>query len=115
MKKVFFAGSFNPFTKGHADIVRRLLLVFDHVFIGIGININKDPDSSKTNAQALQINNWIVSNHLSEKVEVTVYSGLTAKAARMAGAVCLARGVRNSSDFDYEFNLANANRDAFGI
>ena len=45
MRKIFFAGTFNPFTIGHDDLVRRALTLFDEVVIGIGINYNKEEDS----------------------------------------------------------------------
>lgn len=115
MKKVFFAGSFNPFTKGHADITERLLNLFDHVIIGIGINISKPSSSEAAERNESRIKAWIKKAGLEDRCETTVYSGLTAEAAREMNACCLARGVRNSTDFNYESSLADINREAFGI
>lgn len=114
-KKIFFAGSFNPFTKGHADLVERLLKMADGVIIGVGFNIEKQTSLKAADRNAAAIKEWIDKSGLTEKVEVTVYSGLTAEEALKHGAVCLARGVRNATDFDYEYSLASLNREAFGI
>lgn len=113
--KIFFAGSFNPFTKGHADIVNRLLKLGDSVVIGIGINPEKKVSDHTLSYNVDDIRRWISTQGYQEKVEVMVYRGLTAHAALQCGADCLARGVRNSSDFDFEYSLAAANRAVFGI
>lgn len=103
----FFAGSFNPFTPGHSDIVERGLRLFDRVVIGIGINDAK-PDSATT-ASARQAE--IAARYATEpRVKVLTYSDLTVDAARRAGACCLLRGCRSAADFDYERNIADANR-----
>lgn len=115
MKKVFFPGSFNPFTKGHADIVCRLLDMADSVCIGIGMNIDKPETASLAQANARKIEDWIARNNLGPRVEVTVYSGLSAEEALKRGAQCMARGVRSALDFDYEYTLSSVNRKTFGI
>lgn len=115
MRTVFFAGSFNPFTKGHADIVKRLLKIFDRVIIGIGINAEKPASRDVAEKNAQNIINWVSGAGLKEKVDVLIYTGLTAETALNCGAICMARGVRNATDFDYEFSLASINREAFGI
>lgn len=106
-RKAFFAGSFNPFTIGHADIVARGLCLFDGVVIGIGINVDK-PDSA---AGAGERCRTIADRYDGDgRVEVMTYSGLTVDAAAGAGCCCLLRGARSASDFDYERNIADANR-----
>lgn len=112
---IFFAGSFNPFTKGHADILNRLLAIGADVIIGVGTNFDK-PNSieqARTNVKEIEI--FLLTNKLTDRVKVRAYGGLTAEEALKCGCNCLARGVRNSTDFDYEYSLAAANRDAFGI
>lgn len=115
MKTVFYPGSFNPFTRGHADIVERLAALAGHVIIGVGVNISKPASAEQGERNAGEIRQYIRRRGLEERVEVTTYSGLTAEKARELGADCMARGVRSAADFDYEWQLAAINRDAFGI
>lgn len=115
MKKIFFPGSFNPFTAGHADILNRLLKMADRVTVGIGVNTDKPSSAESAEKNAEEIRKYLADNKLDDRVEVITYSGLTGEKAVEAGACCMARGVRSASDFDYEYTLASANRDAFGI
>lgn len=109
--KVLFAGSFDPFTTGHADIVERGLRMFDRVAVGVGYNERKPgawPVEERVKA--------IAALYASEpRVEVLAYTGLTAECARRIGAGALLRSVRGMTDFDYESNLAAANRAVGGI
>lgn len=107
-RKGFFAGSFNPFTKGHADIVERALRVFDAIVIGVGVN--KDKPRTKPDTSAIE-----ALYAYDDRVEVVVYKGLTAKAAIDAGCCALVRGVRSSKDFEYERDLAEVNAIIAGI
>ena len=115
MKKIFFAGTFNPFTKGHADIALRILEIADKVTIGLGVNIDKPSSAKQAEENTRLIEDWAAAHGLTERVEIVTYTTLTAEEAKKRGATCLARGVRNASDFDYEYALAAFNRDAFGI
>lgn len=112
---VFFPGSFNPFTKGHADIVTRLLALSEKVVIGIGCNIDKEASQLQAEENAKAIENFLTHADLKDRVSVKVYTGLTAHTAIGLKADCIARGVRSASDFDYEYALAAANKEAFGI
>lgn len=115
MRKIFFPGSFNPFTKGHADIVERLLTMADTVTVGIGKNIDKPADAALSERNADAVRDWAQRAGIADRVEVVTYSGLTAEESRRLGADCMARGVRNGMDFEYEYSLAAMNRDAFGV
>ena len=115
MDKIFFPGSFNPFTAGHADILNRLLSLSDTVVIGIGMNIDKPESKDSAEKNAEEVRNYVRNRNLEGKVEVAVYDGLSGEEALKRGASCMARGVRTSADFEFEFSLASANRDAFGI
>lgn len=115
MKVIFFPGSFNPFTKGHADILKRLLKMSERVVIGIGMNIKKPDTMEQAEKNAGEILDFLKAEGLKERVEIVVYSGLTGQQALLEGADCMARGVRNAADFEYEYSLACINRDAFGI
>jgi pantetheine-phosphate adenylyltransferase len=101
-----FPGSFDPFTKGHEDIVLRSLTLFDEVIIGIGKN------TTKTRYFPLEI---IISKIQSAftshpKVKVLAYEGLTAEFAKKMKARYLVRGLRNTTDFEYENSIAQANK-----
>lgn len=107
----FFAGSFDPFTVGHASVVRRALAMFDAVVIGVGVNALKaGVNESKRRAEAI-----IRLYDDDPRVKVMTYDGLTCDAAREAGASCLLRGVRSVKDFEYERDLADINRQLSGL
>jgi pantetheine-phosphate adenylyltransferase len=107
MKRIaLFPGSFDPFTKGHEDIVRRGLSLFDEVVIGIGNN------ATKKRYFALDVMKELIeSTFANEKnVKVVTYDDLTAHTARELGARFLLRGLRNTTDFEYENGIAQVNR-----
>lgn len=110
MKKGLFPGSFDPFTKGHEDVVRQALLLFDHVIIGIGVNESKKYlfplEKRIVHIQSLFQN---------ENVSVEAYAGLTVDFAKTSGAQFLIRGLRDSRDFSYERAIAHTNDQLGGI
>lgn len=106
MKKIaFFPGSFDPFTKGHEDIVLRGLTLFDEVIIGIGHNANKERYFTIEKMIA-----WIEETFDGKAVKVVSYNDLTANVAKDMGAEFLIRGLRNTTDFEYENSIAQVNR-----
>lgn len=110
MKKIaVFPGSFDPFTKGHEDIVLRALPIFDEVIIAIGIN------SSKTRYLPLEKMEEYIRITFADypQVKVATFSGLTAEFAKQHQAKFLLRGLRNTTDFEYENTIAQANRYVF--
>lgn len=109
-RSAFFAGSFNPFTVGHQDILERGLALFGHVTVALGVNERKPEGETEQRLHDLQ---RLFAGR--EDVDVVRYSGLTAQAAREHGACCLLRGVRGVADFEYERNMAEVNRQLFGI
>jgi len=101
-----FPGSFDPFTKGHEDIVRRSLKLFDKVVVAIGYN-------SQKNRRHFDIDHMVSYIHSAfedEAVEVTVYNELTANYAKKFGAQFLVMGMRNTTDFEYENSIAQINK-----
>lgn len=111
MRTAIFPGSFNPFTIGHRSIVERGLQLFDCIVIAIGYNEHK-PMSADVTKELELIAESFKDEH---RVEVTLYSGLTAEFARSKGACAILRGVRNIADFEYERTLADVNKNILGI
>jgi pantetheine-phosphate adenylyltransferase len=101
-----YAGSFDPVTLGHEDIVRRGAVIFDRVVVGIGINPEKQPLFPAEERRRM------LSEILSDlpNVDVRCFSGLTVDFVREQGAAVMIRGVRTVSDMDAEFGLALANQ-----
>lgn len=101
-----FPGSFDPFTIGHESIVRRSFSLFDKIIIAIGTNTNKaDFFPIEKRIQ------WIKEVfEYDEKVSVVNYSGLTVDFCRKNGANFIIRGLRTSSDFEYERAIAQVNK-----
>lgn len=106
MRLALFPGSFDPFTRGHLDILERALRVFDKIEVTVAVNSNKTPIFSVDERCALI---EASTTHL-EKVGVAPFEGLIAEYARKRGASALIRGLRQTKDFEYEQPMALANR-----
>jgi pantetheine-phosphate adenylyltransferase len=110
-KRILFPGSFDPFTKGHADLVERALHLFDEVVIGIGYNEHKSGwISVQERVNALKT---LYANE--SRVMVESYSCLTTDFAKQCGATAILRGIRTVTDYEYEMQLADVNRQLSGI
>lgn len=108
MKRIaLFAGSFDPFTKGHEDIVLRGIKIFDEIIIAIGYNSQKSSRYFPIEMMVERISQTFKGN---ENIKVITYSELTAELARKQGAKYLLRGLRNTTDFEYENSVAQVNR-----
>ena len=107
MKTAIFPGSFDPFTIGHYDIVCRALTMLDHIVIGIGSNSVKSPLFSEQ--ERLDTIQKAFENE--PHVEVELYNCLTVDFARKHHAEFILRGVRCVADFEYERNMAEANKE----
>jgi len=105
-KVALFPGSFDPFTKGHLDVVNRSLKLFHKIIIAIGHNSKKNRyfDALKTKAS---VENYFRGN---SNVQVLVYDELTAQIAKKKNAQYLIRGLRNTTDFEYENSISQINR-----
>ncbi|MBL7841744.1 MAG: pantetheine-phosphate adenylyltransferase [Cyclobacteriaceae bacterium] len=112
MKKriALFPGSFDPFTKGHEDIVLRGLQLFDEIVIAIGYNSQKSQRYFEINLMMGKIRETF-KNYPNIRVEH--FSLLTAEFARQNGAQFLLRGLRNTTDFEYENSIAQVNRNLY--
>lgn len=106
MRIAVFPGSFDPLTKGHEEIIRKALPLFDKIYVAIGENANKKYCFPLEKRQQ-----WIRQVFFQESaVEVAVYEGLTVDFCRKVKAQFILRGLRNPLDFQYEKDIAEANR-----
>jgi len=109
--KLLFPGSFDPFTKGHLDLVQRALKIADCVVIAVGVN-----ESKKCMFTAQERVDAIAHYFASEpRVSVMSYSGLTMDLVRDTKADAILRGVRNVTDFEFERNMADVNAKVGGV
>jgi len=110
-KIALFPGSFDPFTKGHQNIVERALPLFDRLVIGIGRNTTKQtlytPEERQQQIAALFANE--------PRIEVRIYDVLTVDFAKSVGAQYVLRGVRTMADFEYERTIADVNKRLAGL
>lgn len=111
LRVAIFPGSFDPFTKGHLDIVERGLKMFDKIVVAVGVNSTK----SGSTPVAERIDAIRKAIAPIGKVKVIDYQGLTIDAAKACGACAIIRGIRSVADFEYERNLADVNRAISGI
>ncbi len=110
MKRVaLFPGSFDPFTRGHEDIVLRGLRIFDEVIIALGINSKKQRYFSIEMMQE-KIRACFKAY---DNIHIITYTELTAQVAQSHGAQFLLRGLRNTTDFEYENSIAMVNKDLY--
>lgn len=110
-KIALFPGSFDPFTKGHENVVEQALEVFDEIVIGIGVNSEKKYlfplEKRIAHITAIYQNN--------ERVSIQSYASLTVDFANDISATHLVRGLRNTTDFSYEQPIASINQQMSGI
>ena len=106
MKKAIFPGSFDPITKGHFDIIKRGISLFDEVIVAIGINAEKKYMFSVEDRKR-----FIEEAFIEEpKVKVITYQGLTIDLCQKENAQFILRGLRNPADFEFEKAIAHTNR-----
>ena len=108
-KTAVFPGSFSPFTKGHEDIVKRALQLFDRLIIAVGENSQKN----ETNPHHIEDIQSLYANN--ERISVIAYKGLTAELIQKENATCIIRGIRNETDLAYEKEIAQVNYTFFGV
>lgn len=109
----FYAGSFDPFTNGHLQIVKKAAKCFDKIIIGIGYNAGKTERISKKKMKEA-IEQTITGEGLNN-VEVVLYDGLTIDKAKECNADILIRGLRNGTDYEYEENISAVNEKMAGM
>ncbi len=108
---VIFPGTFDPVTNGHLDVIERGRRLFDELIVAVGDNPEKQ--CLFTPAERAEMIRQLVADMPNVRVEL--YQGLTVEFARRAGAQAILRGIRNSSDLQFEFQMALTNRAVSGI
>lgn len=107
-KKAIYPGSFDPFTNGHLDIVKKAAALFDEVYVVIGINSKKrrefDAQKMKQAIEATAAESGL------KNIRVAVFEGLVAEYAKQNGIKYMIRGLRNNMDYNYEENIAEVNK-----
>lgn len=106
MAIAIYPGTFDPVTNGHLDILRRACQIFDKVIVGVAPNANKHPlftTEERMDLIATNVGDW--------NVEILLFEGLVVDFARTTGAHVLIRGLRAVSDFEFEFQMTQMNRD----
>ena len=107
-KTAIYPGSFDPFTNGHLDIVRKAAEIFDKVYVVIGVNAEKSR-SFAAEPMAEAIRRTLALQGITN-CEVVIWKGLVAEYARLRGTEYMIRGLRNNMDYNYEENVAAVNK-----
>ncbi|MGF1670486.1 MAG: pantetheine-phosphate adenylyltransferase [Balneolaceae bacterium] len=108
-KIALYPGSFDPFTYGHLDILKRATHLFEKIIVTVAVNNRKDVAFSGAERVTL-IRECIENKPWADKVKVEQFSGLLIDFANKKNVKIMIRGVRQISDFEYEFRMALTNR-----
>lgn len=105
MKRIaLYAGSFDPITNGHLDVIRQGLKLADHLIVAIGIHPGKKPlFSFEARAELIK------ASVADDRIEVVSFDGLVVDLAKAHNAGIMVRGLRDGTDFDYEMKMAGTN------
>jgi len=107
-KKAIYPGSFDPFTNGHLDIVKKSAAIFDQVYVVIGVNAQKKRTFS-ADSMITAIEQALADAGITNAV-VTAHTGLVAQYAKEQGIGYMIRGLRHNMDYNYEENIAEVNK-----
>lgn len=110
MKKVIYPGTFDPVTNGHIDIVKRAVDLFDEVVVTVAVNPTKKP--LFTTEERVKMLNESLNDF--KTVTIDSFDGLVVEHAKQVGAIGIIRGLRQISDFEFEFQMALMNRKLAG-
>src|SRR5881394_1329184 len=109
MLKVVYPGTFDPFTRGHEDLVRRASGLFESVIVAVADSERKGP--LFTAAERVAMTREVLAPY--SNVRVMGFSGLLMEFVHSVGATAILRGLRAVSDFEYEFQMAGMNRNLY--
>lgn len=106
----FYPGSFDPVTHGHTDIIERCARLYDEVVIGVGVHPTKTPlFTASERIEMLSDEVAPISEKFGVPIQVQTFDDLVVDAAKRAGAQSLIRGIRDTTDFNYEVQMAGMN------
>jgi pantetheine-phosphate adenylyltransferase len=109
-RTALYAGSFDPVTNGHLDVVRHAVRLADKLVIAIGVHPGKAPLFSHEERLAMLVETCApIARQAKCDFDCITFAGLVVDAARENGATLLIRGLRDASDFDYEMQMAGMN------
>jgi pantetheine-phosphate adenylyltransferase len=109
-RTALYAGSFDPVTNGHLDVVRQAARLCDKLVLAIGVHPGKAPlFAAKERLAMLQETCEPIALKARCKLDFVTFDDLVVTAAKRAGATILIRGLRDGSDFDYEMQMAGMN------
>ncbi|WP_367714700.1 pantetheine-phosphate adenylyltransferase [Nitratireductor sp. GISD-1A_MAKvit] len=109
-RTAFYAGSFDPLTNGHLDVLKGALTVADRIVVGIGLHPGKKPLFSYDERVALIERSAVAElGGDADRIKVVAFDRLVIDAARTHGAGIMIRGLRDGTDLDYEMQMAGMN------
>jgi pantetheine-phosphate adenylyltransferase len=109
-RTALYAGSFDPVTNGHLDVVRHAVRLADKLVIAVGVHPGKTPLFSHEERLAMLVETCTpLATAAGCDFDCITFGGLVVNAAQQAGATLLIRGLRDASDFDYEMQMAGMN------
>jgi pantetheine-phosphate adenylyltransferase len=110
-RTALYAGSFDPVTNGHVDVVEHAVRLFDRLVLAIGVHPGKTPlFSAEERLAMLEETCRPLANAVGCKLDCITFDDLVVSAARRVGAGALVRGLRDGTDFDYEMQMAGTNQ-----
>ena len=106
----FYPGSFDPLTNGHLDVIERACKLVDELVVGVGVNLSKKPlfshaDRMNLLKQSLEP----IGKRTETEFKIIDFSGLMVAAARSAGAKLIIRGLRDTTDYNFEMQMVGMN------
>jgi pantetheine-phosphate adenylyltransferase len=109
-RTAFYAGSFDPVTNGHLDVVRHACRLVDRLVVAIGVHPGKAPlFTAEERAEMIRDEFGRLAREAGASLDVVTFDDLAVSAARRAGATIFIRGLRDGTDLDYEMQLAGMN------
>ncbi len=109
MKVCVFAGTFDPFTKGHKFVIEKCLKMFDKVIVAIGVNVDKTPTFTLEQRKVMIERSF----KNDTRIEVKSFTGMLVDFMKKEGAEVYVRGIRDKEDYKYETTMERYNRDMY--